>query len=124
MVCEEECGCNKKFDRVDKFEKHLQNCLIMQDRDRGTSDDKQKHMQILGLKKYLNSLALEDLNQQLVKSVNSYSGGVSSQKYGRRERGTEFSSSSETSTARNVNRKRSMEKGIPTSLSLPPLGHN
>jgi hypothetical protein len=65
VVCNAACGCGQTFDRVDRFEKHLQDCSIMQDKGGDILDPKQKYLQILGLRDVLISKAKKILNQQL-----------------------------------------------------------
>jgi hypothetical protein len=66
VVCNAACGCGQTFDRVDRFEKHLQSdCSIMQDKAKNIPGVEQKHLQILGLKNVLNSGAKKNLDEQL-----------------------------------------------------------
>jgi len=67
VVCDVECGCKKKFDRLNTFEKHLQLCPVL--KDGSTSDRQQKRLRTLALKEHLNSKAKEDLKQQLKELV-------------------------------------------------------
>lgn len=103
MVCNVKCGCSKTFDRVDQFEKHIRDCHILQDRARGITGHEQEHLQILGLKKHLNSVAMQDLNQQLSLSSNETPNTI----------------------VRDLKRKRTVEReeGIYASTSLPFYHH-
>ena len=73
VSCDVQCGCGKKFDRIDRFERHLQNCLTMRNENRGGAigqeDRDACRMQTLGLKKHWSSVAKMSLNQTLARVV-------------------------------------------------------
>lgn len=71
VTCDVQCRCDDTFDRVDKFEKHLRNCPIMQNENKGgairNEDCEASHIRTLGLKKHLSSVARKELTRALAK---------------------------------------------------------
>jgi hypothetical protein len=66
VVCNAPCECGQTFDRVDRFEKHLQfDCAIIQDRTKDNPGHEQKYLQVLGQKEVLILSAKQNLDKQL-----------------------------------------------------------
>jgi hypothetical protein len=73
VSCDVQCRCGKKFDRVDRFERHLWNCSTMRNENRGgvirQEDRDACRIRTLGLKKHWSSVARMSLNQMLTRAV-------------------------------------------------------
>jgi len=66
VAFDSKCECGEQFGNVDEFDKHLERtCVVMQDQGRGITDNEEKHMRILNLKRGSNELARKCLDQQL-----------------------------------------------------------
>jgi hypothetical protein len=85
VSCNVQYGCGEEFDRVDRFERHLRNCLTMRNENRGGAigqeDRDACRMQTLDLKKHWSSVAKMSLNQTLARVVAEAEQKMTSESY-------------------------------------------